>query len=69
MDRVAIRVVKAVQGISTGDLARRAGVDRATAWRWETGRPNVSQAMARRLQDALLEGNRAQAAPAEKTAT
>ncbi len=65
MDTQTIRVVKAMQGVSTGDLAKRAGVRRETVWRWETGQPNVSPQTAERLLHALMDPIRTPAAPAK----
>lgn len=58
VDTLTIRVVKAVQGITTAELAKRAGVRRETAWRWCTGQPNVSSETSERLTRALLAGTR-----------
>ncbi len=57
MDTTTIRVLRAVRGISTADLAQRAGVHRATAYRWETHSKSVSPETAERLMKALLEGD------------
>ncbi len=57
MDTTSIRVLRAVRGISTADLAQRAGVSRCTAYRWETQSRAVSPETAQKLQTALLEGN------------
>lgn len=54
MDTTTIRVLKAVNNIGTAELARRAGVQRMTAWRWETGQPNVSAETSEKLMRALL---------------
>ncbi len=59
MEPEVIRVVKALKNVTTAELARRAGVEHTTAWRWETGKPNVSAETAERLQRALLAGTRA----------
>ncbi len=67
MDSLQIRLNKAYTGLTTSELAKRAGVRRETVWRWETGQPNVSPETAEKLMRALLE-NRSQAAPAEKSA-
>ncbi len=56
MDALTIRVAKAVQNLSTSELARRAGVERTTAWRWETGKPHVSPEASVKLMRALLAG-------------
>ncbi len=68
MDATTIRVQKALQDIGTVELARRAGVSRFTAWRWQAGKDNVSPAAASRLQAALFEGAGTQAVPAKKSA-
>ncbi len=57
VDTVSIRVNKALQGITTGELAKRAGVSRGTVRRWETQCRTVSPETAERLTKALLEGN------------
>ncbi len=57
MDTTTIRVLRAVRGISTTDVARLAGVSRCTAYRWETHSKSVSPETAERLTKALLEGN------------
>ncbi len=57
MDTTSIRVLRAVRGITTADLAQRAGVCRASAYRWETQSRAVSPETARKLQTALLEGD------------
>ncbi len=54
MDSQIIRVVKAVQGLGTEELAGRAGVSRFTVHNWESGRRPVSAESARRIEDALL---------------
>ncbi len=61
-----IRVVKALKNVTTAELARRAGVEHTTAWRWETGKPNVSAETSEKLQRALLAGVRD--VPARKSA-
>ncbi len=66
MDATTIRVTKALRRIGTVELARRAGVDRSTAWRWENGRPHVSQETAARLTKALFEPNGVQDVSAQK---
>ncbi len=57
MDRIAIRVQKALNGIGTQELAARAGVSRYSAWRWESGRHPVGVETARKLEDALFQRN------------
>lgn len=49
-----IRVILAMEEIGTPELARRAGVNRVTAWRWVAGHPDVSRETAERLTRALL---------------
>ncbi len=66
MDAQTIRVVKAVQGIGTEELAARAGVSRYSAWRWESGRHPVGTETARKLEDALLGRNGTADAPRQK---
>ncbi len=66
MDPVTIRLNKALRGIGTVELARRAGVSRVTAYRWEHGVPYVSQETAARLTRALLEQNGVQDVSAQK---
>ncbi len=58
MDPTTVNVIKALHGITTEELARRAGVDRATVWRLESGRTRVSDATALRVYRALLDPNR-----------
>jgi transcriptional regulator with XRE-family HTH domain len=36
-----VRTVRAAAGVSGAELARRLKVDRATIWRWETGKQRV----------------------------
>lgn len=68
MDTLTIKVVKAVHGITTSELARRAGVEHTTAWRWCTGKPNVSPETAEKLERALLAGVRDVPAREKQTA-
>ncbi len=65
VDREAVRVVKFVKGVTCEDLARRAGVHRITAHRWENNDPRVSSETADKLLHALMETTRTPAAPAE----
>lgn len=57
MDQVTIRVQKALQNVSTEELARRAGVSRFRTWRWQSGRPHVAPKTARKLENALFQRN------------
>lgn len=66
MDQQSIRVLKAVKGLGTEDLARNAGVSRYSAWRWESGRHPVGTKVARKLEDALLGRNGTADAPRQK---
>ncbi len=59
MDTQTIRVVKALHGVSTAELAKRAGIRRETVWRWETNQPGVSTETSEKLLRALLAGTRA----------
>lgn len=67
MDRTAIRVQRALRDMSVTELAKRAGVSRFTAYRWEHGRANVSEATAARLTKALLEPHGVRDVPAQIT--
>ncbi len=58
MDRTTtIKVSKFMNGITTAELARRAGVNPITVWRWETGRRYVAPETASKLASALLAPN------------
>ena len=58
MDRTTtIKVSKVMNGITTAELARRAGVNPITVWRWETGRQHVAPETASKLASALLAPN------------
>ncbi len=66
MDPTTVNVIKAMRGITTEELARRAGVDRATVWRLESGRTRVSDETALRVYRALLDPSPTPAAPAKQ---
>ncbi len=68
MDTLQIRINKAYKALTTSELAKRAGCDRGTAWRWETGRLKVSPEMAERLTRVLIEPAGVQDVPAQKSA-
>lgn len=68
LDAVTIRVHKALAGVGTVELARRAGVSRYTAWRWEHNRPHVSPEVAERLTRALFQPAGTPADPGSKAA-
>ncbi len=68
MDRTtSIKVSKVINGITTAELARRAGVNPITVWRWTAGRPGVSPETARKLEQALFSNGTADA-PRQKSA-
>ncbi len=66
MDTTAIRIQRALRDITATELARRAGVSRHTAWRWEHNRPYVSTETAAKLERALFEGNGTGDAPRQR---
>ncbi len=58
MDRTtSIKVSKIINGVTTSELARRAGVNPITVWRCETGRQYVAPETASKLASALLAPN------------
>lgn len=59
------RIEMLLRGVTTPQLARRAGVSRVHAWRWGTGKPGVSEEAAARLHRALYESDGARAATAK----
>ncbi len=65
VDQQAVKLVRTVRGLTLDDLARKAGVDRATASRWSTGYPHVKPETADRLLHALMETSPMPAVPAK----
>lgn len=55
MDSGAIRLLKAYRNLGTEELAKRAGVSRYQAWRWERGMAGVSPQTSDRLVRVLLD--------------
>ena len=49
----ALREIRELTGVSQTELARRAGIDRATLSNIELGKHGVSPAVTRKLADAL----------------
>ncbi len=54
---MSIKVSKLLNGVTTSELAKRAGVNPITVWRWENGRQYVSPETASKLAAALLAPN------------
>jgi len=63
MDSLAIRINMTINGKSTRDLAKQAGVSHTQAWRWTAGRPGVAPKTAVRLERALRSNGTGTARP------